>query len=313
LPDGIIPFFPESGGTLTNFLKKIFRRESSRPKGTDVQTAPLNDEQLQTVSIKPVTMHPAHFLVGAGQSVGMQRDHNEDAIFTMSAVLADGTIEIPFGLFIIADGMGGYEYGEIASSVAARTMADHVLSHVYLPHISLDSESPSESLQEIMEAGVTKAQQAVSRRAPGGGTTLTAALVIGEQVTVAHVGDSRAYFIFPDGRMQAITHDHSLVRRLVELGQISEAEAAVHPNRNVLYRALGQTEPFKPDIQSFPMPHPGYLLLCSDGLWGSVQDSEVFQIVTSARNPSVASKNLVDSANAAGGPDNISVIIVQYN
>ena len=297
---------------MANFFKKLFRKNTIEPKSTDVQTAPLTEEQLQAVSVKPVTMHPAHFLVGSGQSVGLQRDHNEDAIFTMSALLADGTIEIPFGLFIIADGMGGYEYGEIASSVAARTMADHVLSQVYIPHISLDAESPSESLQEIMEAGVTKAQQAVSRRAPGGGTTLTAALVIGEQVTVAHVGDSRAYFIFTDGRMQAITHDHSLVRRLVELGQITEAEAAVHPNRNVLYRALGQAEPFKPDIQSFPMPHPGYMLLCSDGLWGSVSENELFQIVTSARNPSVACKNLVDAANAAGGPDNISVVIVQY-
>ena len=296
-----------------NFLKNLFKKEPQIQKSTDVQTAPLTEDQLQAVSIKPVSMHPPHFLVGSGQSVGLQRDHNEDAIFSMSAVLADGTIEIPFGLFIIADGMGGYEYGEIASSVAARTMADHVLSKVYLPHISLDSESPSESLQEIMEAGVTKAQQVVSRRAPGGGTTLTAALVIGEQVTVAHVGDSRAYFIFTDGRMQAITHDHSLVRRLVELGQITEAEAAVHPNRNVLYRALGQTEPFKPDIQSFPMPHPGFLLICSDGLWGTVNETEIFQIVTSARNPSVASKNLVDAANAAGGPDNISVIIVQYS
>ncbi len=297
---------------MANFFKKLFRKETTEPKSTDVQTAPLTEDQLQAVSVKPVSMHPAHFLVGCGQSVGLQRDHNEDAIFTMSALLADGTIEIPFGLFIIADGMGGYEYGEIASSVAARTMANHVLSQVYLPHISLDAESPSESLQEIMEAGVAKAQQVVSRKAPGGGTTLTAALVIGEQVTIAHVGDSRAYFIFTDGRMQAITHDHSLVRRLVELGQITEAEAAVHPNRNVLYRALGQTEPFKPDIQSFPMPHPGYMLLCSDGLWGSVSENEVFQIVTSARNPSVACKNLVDSANAAGGPDNISVVIVQY-
>jgi protein phosphatase len=300
------------GGTLINFFKNLFHKPEIEKRGIDVQTAPLSEEQLQTVSVQKVAIHPAHFLVGSGQSVGLQRDHNEDAIFSMAAILADGTIEIPFGLFIVADGMGGYEYGEIASSVAARTMADHVLSQVYLPHISLDGESPAESLQEIMESGVTKAQQAVTKRAPGGGTTLTAALVVGEQVTIAHVGDSRAYFIFPDGRMQTITHDHSLVRRLVELGQITEDEAAVHPNRNILYRALGQAEPFKPDIQSFPMPHPGYMLICSDGLWGTVNEADIFQIVTGAKNPSIACKNLVDAANTAGGPDNISVLLVQY-
>ena len=298
---------------MLNFIKKIFRKDETKPVLENVQTAPLSEEQLQVVSIRPITMSPAHFLVGSGQSVGRQRDHNEDALFAMSGVLADGTNEIPFGFFIIADGMGGYEYGEIASSVAARSMADHVLSRVYLPHIGLDADTPSESLQEILETGVAKAQQNVSRRAPGGGTTLTTAVIVGEQVTLAHVGDSRAYFIFPDGRMQVVTHDHSLVRRLIELGQITEQEAAVHPNRNVLYRALGQAEPFKPDIQTFPMPHPGYILLCSDGLWGVVTEAEMFQIITSARNPSVACKNLVDAANAAGGPDNISVILVQYN
>jgi protein phosphatase len=112
--------------------------------------------------------------------------------------------------------------------------------------------------------------------------------------------------------MQVITQDHSLVHRLVELGQISEQEALVHPQRNVLYRALGQSEPFRPDILTHPMPRPGFLLMCSDGLWGVLSEKEMFQIITSARNPAIACKNLVDAANAAGGPDNISVILVQY-
>ncbi len=305
------------GGYVFNFLKKIFAGEKSKPITTrplveNIQTAPLTEEQLQVVSIPSVSMTPAHFLVGCGQSVGRQRDHNEDTLFSLSAVLSDGNNEIPFGLFAVADGMGGYEYGELASSAAARTLAETILTKIYLPHIGLEGASGGESLQEIMDSAVTRAQQAVSKKAPGGGTTLTAALVIGEQVTITHVGDSRAYFIFPDGRMQLITQDHSLVRRLVELGQITEQEAAVHPNRNVLYRALGQAEPFRPDIQTLPMPHPGYLMLCSDGLWGLVTEAEIFQIIASARNPSVACKNLVDAANVAGGPDNISVILVQY-
>jgi PPM family protein phosphatase len=296
---------------VVNIFRKIFKKSTSTKEANSIQTAPLTEEQLQVVSLKPVAMTPTQILVGTGQSVGRQREHNEDALYAMSAILSDGANEIPFGFFLVADGMGGYEYGEVASSVAARTMAEIIISRVYIPYIGLDREMPAESIQEIMENGVIKAQQVVNQKAPGGGTTLTAALVLGEQVTLAHVGDSRAYFIFPDGRIQMITHDHSLVRRLVELGQITEQEASVHPNRNVLYRALGQAEPFRPDVQSFPMPHPGYLMICSDGLWGLVPETEIFQIIANARTPSIACKNMVDAANAAGGPDNISVILVQ--
>jgi serine/threonine protein phosphatase PrpC len=136
-------------------------------------------------------------------------------------------------------------------------------------------------------------------------------LVIGDQVTISQVGDSRAYFIFPDGRIQPMTQDHSLVRRLVELGQITEKEAATHPQRNVLYRAIGQNEPFRPDINTHMLPTMGYLLLCSDGLWGVVPDADIFRIVNKAKTPIDACNDLVEAANLAGGPDNISVIIVK--
>ncbi|WP_299026163.1 PP2C family serine/threonine-protein phosphatase [uncultured Thermanaerothrix sp.] len=301
---------------MVKFLERILNwRKSTPPENTNenkfVQTAPLTDEQLQPVAAAPVVITPGHLLVGVGQSVGLQRERNEDALFSLTSVLVDGNTELPFGVFIVADGMGGHEHGEVASGVAVRAMAEYVLSRSYLPFLSME-ERQRGSLQEIMENGVVQAQQAVVRYAPGGGTTLTAALVVGEQVTLAHVGDSRAYFVHPDGRMQVITQDHSLVHRLVELGQISEQEAQVHPQRNVLYRALGQSEPFRPDIYFHPMPHPGYLLICSDGLWGVLSDDEMFQIIARARNPAIACKNLVDAANAAGGPDNISVILVQY-
>lgn len=301
---------------MIKFFERLFNRnrrkpETSEPEGGFVQTAPLTDEQLQPVTVAPLVIEPAHLLVGVGQSVGKQRERNEDALFSLSSILSDGNTELPFGVFIVADGMGGHEHGEVASGVAVRAMAEYVLSRSYLPFLSMEERQRS-SLQEVMENGVVQAQQAVVRYAPGGGTTLTAALVVGEQVTLAHVGDSRAYFVHPDGRMQVITQDHSLVHRLVELGQISEQEALVHPQRNVLYRALGQSEPFRPDILTHPMPRPGFLLMCSDGLWGVLSEKEMFQIITSARNPAIACKNLVDAANAAGGPDNISVILVQY-
>lgn len=297
---------------MVEFLKKLFHRSVEDKKPAKVKTAPLDASDLTSVSVTTVKMQPPQFIVGTGQSIGLQRDHNEDTLFASSSILTDGVNETQFGLFLIADGMGGYEFGEVASSMAARAASGHILEKIFLPQIIPDGVLPEESVHEIVEASIMKAQQLVKKRAPGGGTTLTAAIIIGDQVTIGHVGDSRAYFIHPDGRMELLTQDHSLVHRLVELGQITEEEALVHPNRNVLYRALGQPEPLNPDLHSYSMPHPGYLLLCSDGLWGSIGDNEIFQIVKNASSPSIACKNLVDTANGAGGVDNISVILVHY-
>ncbi len=296
---------------MLDFLKKYFSRKEPENKPTAIKTAPLDAAELGSVTA-PIPMKPPQLVVGTGQSVGLQRDHNEDTLYAVSAILADGANETQFGLFMVADGMGGYEYGEIASSVAARATTQYILSKVYLPHVNPEGDAPQESLQEIIETGILKAQQLVRTRAPGGGTTLTAALLIGDQVTIAHVGDSRAYFVHPGGRIELLTHDHSLVHRLVELGQITEEEALIHPNRNVLYRAIGQPEPFKPDIQTFQMPHPGYLMICSDGLWGTVDDAKMMRIVSDSKNPSEACSKLVEAANETGGPDNISVVLVEY-
>lgn len=307
---------------MLDFIKRIFG--GSEPKVVegkapeeaeaplDVRTAPLSSDQVEMVSSVRVDFYPPQIIVGSAQSVGKQRDHNEDTLLTFNSIIADGENGIPLGLFVVADGMGGHMHGEIASGSAARSLSQYLMTKLYPSLMGLDPEPQSESLQEILEAAVREAHQMVAKRAPGGGTTLTAALVIGEQVTLAHVGDSRAYFIHTDGRMQVMTLDHSLVRRLVDLGQLTEEQARVYPQKNVLYRALGQPEPFRPDIHTHLIPHPGYILICSDGLWGVVQDTEMFNIVTSAPNPSIACNRLVEAANAAGGPDNISVVLVQY-
>jgi serine/threonine protein phosphatase PrpC len=290
-------------------VNKIFGKK--RQFHSDVQTAPLSEDQLKAVSSSSVTLKPIQLMVGTAQSVGKQREHNEDSIFALNSILADGNIELPFGIFIVADGMGGHMHGEVASGVAIRAFSQFVLSKLYMPFLGIVPQSPSESLQEMMEKGMQEAQQAVVKRAPGGGTTLTATLILGEQVTVAHVGDTRAYFLYPDGRMHAITQDHSLVHRLVELGQINEDEASNHPQRNVLYRAIGQAEPYRPDIDTFQIPHPGSLLICSDGLWGVVPEADIFRIIKNSPNPSIACHELTKAANAAGGPDNISAVLVQ--
>ena len=313
---------------MKEFIKKLFRgasdirkagpqeteaevkgRKASRGVETEpIVTAPLSPE----ASVKTDNLYyPPQFAFGCAQSPGKQRDHNEDALFALSSTLASDNTNLPFGLFIIADGMGGHQHGEVASGVAIRAMASHVIRKILTPMYSTSRETPEESFHEILQAGVLEAHHAILKDATGGGTTLTTALMIGNQVIISHVGDSRAYIIYPDGRIHALTRDHSLVKRLEELGQITSSEAAVHPQRNVLYRALGQGEPFEPDVTTYPLPHNGYVLLCSDGLWGVVSEEIMIDIIRSTTNLQQATHKLVEAANDAGGPDNISVILVR--
>ncbi len=301
------------------FFEKLFSKKENKPDvpprpsaAQDILTSPLSEKQLESVIKPQVAYKPQQLIMGTAQSIGLQRDHNEDTIFAFTSILSDDITELPFGVYIVADGMGGHLHGEVASGVAARTAAQYILSHLYMSILATDPPDRSESIQEIVEDAIMEAQPVVMRKAPGGGTTITVAVVLGEQVTLGQVGDSRAYFIYPDGRMQAVTQDHSLVRRLIDLGQISEEQALVDSRRNVLYRALGQIEPFKPDIDTKTFPNSGYLLLCSDGLWGVVPQTEIFRIVRSAKDPSQSCHQLVEAANSAGGPDNISAILVQF-
>jgi serine/threonine protein phosphatase PrpC len=275
-----------------------------------VSTTPLVGEQFGMVPSISSSIEPQQLISGCGQSVGKQREHNEDCIFTFSVTTGGETNSAPLGLFIVADGMGGHQFGEVASATAVRTMAGYLLKrfHSYLVN---PSEGMEEPLQDLMRDAITEAQRAVTRVAPGSGTTLTAALVLGQQMTIGHVGDSRAYSLRQDGRVELLTRDHSLVKRLEELGQISSEEAAAHPNRNVLYRALGQGEELEPDIFTSPFPQPGYLLLCSDGLWSVIPDDTLGNLVTTAPDLQSACQKLVNAANDAGGPDNISAVLVQ--
>lgn len=275
-------------------------------------TAPLSEQQIQAiVSNQNPRFDLQQLLSSCGQSVGKQRELNEDSLLAITATMAGNTGNLPFGLYIVADGMGGHQFGEVASNAAIRTVAGYILRkfHPYLFHIK--SDAMDESFQEIMQAAVSEAQRAIQREAPGSGTTLTAALVIGQQITVAHVGDSRAYFIYPDGRIESLTRDHSLVKRLEELGHITPDEAVNYPHRNVLYRALGQGEILDPDIFTIGFPQPGSLMICSDGLWGVLTEDELVRSINEAPSLQRACQTLVNAANAAGGPDNISVILVQ--
>lgn len=298
---------------MNKFFNWLLGSKSQPPKTLDTaNTAPLTEQQLQSiVGNQNPRFELQQLLSAASQSVGKQRELNEDSLFSLTTTMAGNSGNLPFGLYIVADGMGGHQFGEVASNAAIRTVAGHVLKkfHAYLFQIKTDTMD--ESFQEIMLGAVNEAQKAIQREAPGSGTTLTAALILGQQITIAHVGDSRAYFIYPDGRNEVLTRDHSLVQRLRELGHITPEEAENYPHRNVLYKALGQGEVLEPEVFTLAFPQPGYLMICSDGLWGVISDQDLVRAINEAPSLQRACQNLVTAANMAGGPDNISVLLVQ--
>ena len=274
--------------------------------GMDKKTIPVNSANIN------IDIDIPQLIIGVAQSSGIQRDHNEDSLFTLTTNLVTDEKAIDFGLYIIADGMGGHDNGELASKLAVGKLASNVINTLYKPLITSSGNGLEISIQEAMKTGVYQAHQEVKRETDGGGTTLTAALILGDQITITHVGDSRAYLLEPDGNIKLLTHDHSLVKRLVEIGQITQEQALIHPQRNVLYRALGQGEPFEPDIFSFQVCQGCQLLLCSDGLWGVIPESELAHMLSTSQVPQVVCQTLINSANEAGGPDNISAIIVRF-
>ncbi len=283
----------------------LFRKVRGQNK---VVTAPLDPAAARRPDT--VTFH-THLKVGIAQSTGIERSHNEDTLFALLGSAANQQGLPEFGLFIVADGMGGHRAGEIASAISVRKVAQYIIQRSFLHLFEPENSTEVPPLQELMRAALEVANQAVVERVPGGGTTLTAAVVLGRQVTLGHVGDSRAYFIDQD-TVQVVTRDHSLVERLKELGQLSEEEAAIHPQRNVLYRAIGQGSNLEVDVSTQSIPENAYMLLCSDGLWGVVPEEEIQRIVLTAKDPQAACDRLVQEANAAGGPDNITAVLVYF-
>ncbi|MBN1287796.1 MAG: serine/threonine-protein phosphatase [Anaerolineae bacterium] len=244
---------------------------------------------------------------GHGSDVGQGRKNNQDACTAFAATYAAAQGRMSFGLFVVADGMGGHMDGEKASSLCIRVVTDHVVEAAYLPLLTGQDEAPD--LMETLNEGVLASNLAVTEQMPNGGTTVTAAIIYGGKIYITQVGDSRAYLV--EGRhMKALTRDHSLVQRLVELEQLTPEQAAEHPHRNILYRAIGQSEHLELDNKIMPMPFGARLLLCSDGLWMVVPEAEMMDILAATPNSQAACEKLIAAANAYGGPDNITAVLV---
>jgi serine/threonine protein phosphatase PrpC len=218
---------------------------------------------------------------------GRQRQGNEDNFFVRSP------------LFVVADGMGGAQAGEVASQMAVDSFDQ-----------GLPDGTPAEGLTQVVEAAnraIHERSQADAQRA-GMGTTVTAAYVGEGEVTIAHVGDSRAYLL-RDGDLIRLTRDHSLVGELVARGKLTEEQAETHPQRSVITRALGPEPDVQVDVQAYQARGGDRFLLCSDGLTSMIPEARVKQILEGTDALDEAGRELIAAANDAGGRDNITVLL----
>ena len=244
---------------------------------------------------------------GYSWDTGLLRELNEDSILHASFDLRTHLGTISAGLFAVADGMGGHYAGEIASDLAMRTFHAGCISRLL-------SQSPAQPLPALAgafeEANNMVIDSASDGTLKGMGTTLTAAVVIGSDLYVVHIGDSRCYVINTREVIQ-VTKDHSVVQQLVDAGTITEEQARTHPRRNEITRVLGHSKNIAPDLHHIKLYDGDNILLCSDGLCGVLPSDKISEIVIGSPTPNQACLELTSQANIAGGPDNISVIIAR--
>ncbi len=226
--------------------------------------------------------------VGATSDIGQVREGNEDSFLVLDP------------LYAVADGMGGHRGGEVASNLALQT-----IERLFTAQEGTLTEQVEQANRAVFERSQS------DREVAGMGTTLTAALVQGAQVRLAHVGDSRAY-LFRDGELQLLTEDHTLVHKMLVEGEITESEAETHPHRSILTRALGVDGSVQVDEGVVEMRNGDRLLLCTDGLTGMVSDEQIKAVLAESKDPQEAVDRLVRAANRAGGIDNITAMVIDF-
>ena len=244
---------------------------------------------------------------------GRQRTHNEDSLLVMHLESTRESLPANGGVFLVADGAGGHEAGEIASKTAVQVIGQ-ALTPALATFLLEDANSAGEEMEARVRDAILAANQRIRKlqqeRANNMLTTVAMALIVRDRAILAHVGDSRIY-LWREGRLQQLTTDHTTVQQLIAMGQISPEQARSHPRRHELYRALGHKENPQPDISAFPLQSDDLLLLCSDGLYEELPDDAIAATLQNAPSLSEAARTLIRAANDAGGSDNISVILVR--
>lgn len=240
-------------------------------------------------------MTPPRTSVAGQTDVGRVREANEDAFFVGESIVA------------VADGMGGHLAGEVASATALEPVRE------LDGRVFEDGPSAIDALRDaVVEANATVSQMAHDEPTYRGmGTTLTVALLEGRRLHLAHVGDSRAYLLRGD-RFSQLTDDHTLVQHLVDEGQITREEAASHPQRSIITRAIGVSEDIDVDALSVELDPGDQLLLCSDGLTGVLEDDQIAAMLAERDDLDATLDRLIAAANDGGGPDNITAVLLRY-
>ncbi|GAA4063258.1 Stp1/IreP family PP2C-type Ser/Thr phosphatase [Amphibacillus indicireducens] len=232
---------------------------------------------------------------------GKVRKQNEDAVGLFEN-RANQT------LAVVADGMGGHKAGDVASEIARSYFSDQWQA--------TDKLTSAEEAEEWLDDRIRLANQKVYRYAKenpdcqGMGTTVIAAIFLEDEISIAHIGDSRCYLLTDE--LKQVTEDHSLVNELVRAGEITKKEAIVHPRKNVLMKALGTDNSIAPDVFTIEWQEGNRFLICSDGLSDKLSNNELFNFLTEDLTVEEIAGNLVDRANELGGEDNITVVLVEY-
>ncbi len=231
--------------------------------------------------------------------IGESRRINQDYVFC--EVNAVGNLP---NLFIVADGMGGHNAGDYASRFCVEFFSEHIRnSNQTSPVILIE-----EAIKDVNDKLYEKSKQQIEYE--GMGTTFVAATICQNEMYVANIGDSRLYVIGKE--MKQITEDHSLVQAMVKTGELDRDEARVHPNKNIITRALGANETAQPDFFEVELEEGDIVLMCSDGLTNMLDDDTIEKIIReNADDPKTSAETLVKQANLSGGKDNIAVIIVK--
>jgi len=231
--------------------------------------------------------------------IGRKRSSNQDR----------WTVDVKQGLFLVADGVGSSSDGALAAQMVVELLPGYLARH--LKPVELDDAAASEQLGRAVAelSDDLRAKGKTDSRIAGATTTVVAAVIAGSRALIAHLGDSRAY-LYRASQLHHLTRDHSLLEALIDAGEVAAEDADGHSARNVLTRHVAMRRPALPDVGVVDLRRDDRILLCSDGLYGVVDDASLAQLLRAHREPGKACAALIDAANSAGGPDNITAVII---
>ncbi len=247
--------------------------------------------------------------IGYASHIG-KRDLNEDSLLTVKCDAVCESEIVQTVLLVVADGMGGHNAGEVASRLAIEGVCQKLLKNIVENKANCMGDALRRTIKEVNKDIYKYVEE--NPRYKGMGTTMTAAVIQGSQLTIGHVGDTRAYLICEQKIIQ-VTTDHSLVQEMVDSKEITEEEARYHPQRNIITRAVGISSDVEVDIYMEYIYGNDCILITSDGLTDIVGDEEIYTIVKEYRNPQKICDILVETADLGGGSDNISVVAAQID